>query len=185
MVNETYYIIAKCYCGYFDIQQNNISCYLWVFGIETSYTNGGSWIIKKPNINDWEYYQFNDFCFETYGCSNRPPNNPKIEGPITGIIDNYYEYTFKSTDPDNDDIYYCVIGGESNSEICLGPYNSGAEAKATFSWQKRGSYTVSVKARDINGAESEWVTLEVKMPISYFQNFFKKFNFISFLFNLK
>lgn len=179
LVNKTYYIIAKCYCGCVDYQQDNISYYSWIYGIETQYFTGESWIIKSSNSSEWDNYLIYDFCFETYGCSNRPPNAPKIDGPITGNIDNYYEYIFKTSDPDNDDIYYCVVWGESDSEICMGPFKSGVEAKATFSWHKSGSYSVMVKARDINGAESDWASLEVKMPFSYSYLFLNKYNFLN------
>jgi len=175
LVDETYYIYLKCYCGCLDSQEDNIRCYSWVNGIDTDYLNGESWVIYSSISNDMMNYPFIDFCFETYGCSNRPPYVPKIEGIILGNIGNYYEYTFQSSDPDNDDIYYCVVGGQLSSEVCMGPYNSGDIAKATFAWQISGTYSVKVKARDINGAESEWGSLEVKMPLYYSQNFLLRF----------
>jgi hypothetical protein len=173
LVNETYYIFVKCYCGYED--SNDISCYSWVNGIETDYYYGESWTIESSNSIDLIRYPSIDFCFETYGCSNRPPYIPKIEGTVLGNIGNYYEYTFQTSDPDNDYIYYCVVGGQLSSEICMGPYKSGEMAKATFSWQRFGTYSVRVKARDINGAESDWGLLEVKMPINYSPNFLLKY----------
>ena len=175
LVNETYYIFAKCYCGYVDYKENNISCYSWIYATETDYNSGESWIIHSSNSNELDNYPLYDFCFETYGCTNRPPYTPKIDGTITGNIGNYYEYTFQTSDPDNDDIYYCVVGGESNSEICMGPFKSGIEAKATFSWQRIGNYNVRVKARDVNGAESDWGSLEVKMPFLHSNSFFNKY----------
>ena len=180
LVNKTYYIVSRCYCGYVYNMQNNISCYSWIYGTKTQYDAGESWIIKSLKINDWNDYPFNDFCFETYGCSNRPPYLPIIEGPINGIIGNYYEYTFQTTDPDNDDIFYCIVGGDSSSEICMGPYKSGEKAKATFSWQKIGRYSISVKARDIHGDESDWGFLEVKMPIFYSKNILNKINLFNY-----
>ena len=69
-----------------------------------------------------------------------------------------------------DKIYYCVEEGNSESEVCMGPFKSGEQAKATLSWQKIGTYNIRVKARDIKGAESEWTTLEVKMPIANHHN---------------
>jgi hypothetical protein len=165
IADNTYFIVVKCYSNNCDNEQN-LNFYSWIYGTETSYLNGESWLINNLNSNNWENFSTNDFCFETYGCSNRPPFNPKIEGPTNGKIGEYHEYIFQTTDPDNDNIYYCVEGGSTNSEICIGPFKSGEKAKATLSWQRIGTYDVRVKARDIKGAESDWVSLEVKMPIS-------------------
>jgi hypothetical protein len=118
------------------------------------------------NSGRWSDFLSKDFCFETYGCSNRPPEIPTIEGPINGEVGNYYEYTFQTIDPDEDNIYYCVEGGDSNSEVCMGPFKSGQKAMATFSWDRIGNHFVRVKARDIKGAESDWAVLEVKMPFT-------------------
>ena len=46
----------------------------------------------------------------------------------------------------------------------IGPYNSGEKVAFNYSWGKRGEYTISVKAKDSHGAESNWSTLEVTMP---------------------
>jgi hypothetical protein len=165
--NSTYYIVVKCYYGCND-NENNPNCYSWIYGYKTDYILGETWIINKLNSYKWTDLLTYDFCFETYGCTNRPPNNPKIEGPTTGKVGEYYEYTFQTTDPDEDDIYYCVEDGKFNNEICMGPFESGEKIKATFSWPRIGSYNIRVKARDTKGAESEWVTLEVKMPIIIF-----------------
>ena len=64
----------------------------------------------------------------------------------------------------------------------MGPYKSGEKIKATFSWKKIGSYSVSVKARDIHGGESDWGFLEVKMPIfnaNIILNKINSFNFFN------
>jgi hypothetical protein len=164
ITNNTYYIIVKCYSGLFEFEQNS-SFYSWIYGTETKYNNGELWLLNNLNSVNWENILVKDFCFETYGCSNRPPENPTIQGPINGEVGEYYEYTFLTIDPDEDNIYYCVEGGDSESEVCMGPFKSGEQAKAILSWQKIGTHNVRVKARDIKGAESGWTILEVKMPI--------------------
>ncbi|RLF44681.1 MAG: hypothetical protein DRN29_08030, partial [Thermoplasmata archaeon] len=48
----------------------------------------------------------------------------------------------------------------------LGPYKSGEKIVISHSWNRRGSYEVRVKAKDIYGRESEWSDpLPVKMPL--------------------
>ena len=95
---------------------------------------------------------------------NNPPNKPEINGPSSGKAGTEYEYGFTSNDPESDDVYYCIQWGDDSGEICLGPFPSGIEQNAQHTWIGEGSYTVKIKARDINDAESNWVILEVSMP---------------------
>jgi hypothetical protein len=43
---------------------------------------------------------------------------------------------------------------------------SGESLNASHIWEQRDSYTIRAKAKDENGAESDWATLEVSMPKS-------------------
>ena len=49
----------------------------------------------------------------------------------------------------------------------VGPYNSGVTVEITHQWNKKGTYTVKAKAKDIHEIESGWGTLSVVMPIEY------------------
>lgn len=96
----------------------------------------------------------------------RPPSRPIIDGPTSGRVGVEYEYTFNSTDGDVV-IYLVHWGDDSPGEIVVPiPQNpdNGNEATANHSWDTKGTYIISAKARDIWGAESEWGTLEVTMP---------------------
>jgi pyrrolidone-carboxylate peptidase len=97
---------------------------------------------------------------------NYPPEIPTIDGPINGTAGVEYEYTFKTTDPDQHKIYYCVDWGDGTEEICVGPYLSGEEVTLGHTWSEQGTYVIKAKARDIYGKESDWATLEISMPVS-------------------
>lgn len=99
-----------------------------------------------------------------YDGDNNPPNKPDINGPASGKINTDHEYTFIATDPDGDDIFYCIDWGDNSEEVCIGPFPSGEEQKSSHSWSQQGQYTIKIKARDIKNAESDWATFSVNMP---------------------
>ena len=97
---------------------------------------------------------------------DRPPNTPTIDGPADGKPGTAYLYTFTTTDLDGDMVYYYIDWGDNQTSGWVGPYNSGATATVTHQWAEEGTYTIQAKAKDILGAESDWGTLEVTMPVS-------------------
>ncbi|MCK5031797.1 MAG: PKD domain-containing protein, partial [Thermoplasmatales archaeon] len=96
--------------------------------------------------------------------SNNPPDKPTIIGPISGKNDEEYKYSIVSTDPEGDDVSYCIDWGDGTPELCNGPYASGVEQTFPHIWNEEGTYIIRVKARDTDGAESEWAPLSVSMP---------------------
>jgi hypothetical protein len=106
-----------------------------------------------------------DWCFRTFAeVENLPPSKPFITGQSSGNAGTEYEYKFKSTDPDGDDIYYCIDWDDGTEEICIGPYASGFEATAKHTWNSQGDYNLKAKAKDTNDLESDWTTFTVTMP---------------------
>ena len=101
---------------------------------------------------------------------NNPPNKPTIEGSSTGKAGTAYEYNICSDDPDGDEIYYCIDWGDGSGEICLGSFPSGTCITESYTWTSDGTYTIKVKARDINQAESDEATFSVSMPKIYVYN---------------
>jgi len=98
--------------------------------------------------------------------NNDPPEAPKITGPTEGSAETDYEYKFQATDPEGQDITFCIDWGDGTGEVCLSPVQSGEEVTATHSWTEQDTYTIKAKTRDSEGAESDWATLEVSMPIN-------------------
>ena len=96
--------------------------------------------------------------------ANNPPDTPTIEGP-TSVKPGIYNYTICSTDPEGNDVYYCINKSDGNIEW-IGPFFSGIKISTPITWYKKGTYTISVKAKDIFGNESHWGILEVTVPKS-------------------
>jgi len=92
------------------------------------------------------------------------PEVPTIDGPTKGIPNIEYDYLFRSTDPENDEILYYIDWGDGQIEEWIGPYISGEDITVSHAWDKQGNYIIKSKARDINGLESDWGTLEIKIP---------------------
>ena len=114
------------------------------------------------------------------GTPNSPPHTPSITGPNHGTQGTDYPYTFVSTDPDEDDMYYYVDWRDGTNSGWMGPYASGDEIIRTHQWAEVGSYTIRAKVRDYFDEESDWATLEVTMPKERTARFFFKDVFNSF-----
>jgi large repetitive protein len=117
---------------------------------------------------------------------NNPPNKPSITGPSTGKIGETYSYTFSATDPDNDQVSYYVDWGDGTNSGWQGPYSSGTGISLSHSWSNDGSFSIKAKAKDTEGSESTYTTLQVTMPKSkmLFNNiirFLQNYKFFSLL----
>ena len=100
---------------------------------------------------------------------NTQPDKPeKPSGETSGKTGREYTYTTSATDPDGDQLYYMWDWGDGNFSELLGPYSSGDTCEASYTWENESDYSISVKATDINGGESEWSDpLLISMPKTY------------------
>ena len=94
------------------------------------------------------------------------PMKPIITGTTYGMTNVEYMYTATTTDPNGDHLFYMWDWCDGNYSNWMGPYNSGETVYAYHSWTKNGTYIIKVKAKDTEGYESEWGTLNVVMPRS-------------------
>jgi outer membrane protein assembly factor BamB len=100
-----------------------------------------------------------------FGSPNpNAPVTPTINGPIKGDIGTSYDYTFTSTDPNGDDIFYYISWGDGTSDGWLGPYGSGEDVKVSHTWSKSGTYMIQAQAKDTNDLKSDWGKLTITMP---------------------
>lgn len=99
--------------------------------------------------------------------ANQPPDVPTITGEIKGKAGTEYQYTFNSTDIDQDAISYYVNWSDMTSDELTGPHQSGEAVTLGHTWAEKGTYTIKAKAIDGYNAESDWATLTITMPCTY------------------
>jgi uncharacterized protein DUF1566/PKD domain-containing protein len=88
---------------------------------------------------------------------NSAPATPAIpSGTEDGEINANYTYSTSTTDVDGDDVYYMLDWGNGNLSEWFGPYASGEEIEAEYTWLEEGNYNVRAKAKDTENAESAW-----------------------------
>jgi hypothetical protein len=107
-----------------------------------------------------------------------PPNKPnKPSGEISCKIGEFYTYETVTNDINNDVIWYNWEFGDDSTSGWVGPYNSGETCSIEHSWDKKGEYSIRVKAKDQNEAESLWSD---PLPISIpkFRNIYLKFGIL-------
>lgn len=117
---------------------------------------------------------------------NKPPFKPIIDGPTTGKINEEYNYSFASIDPECDEISYFIDWGDGSTDGWTRYKPSGEEINTSHMWTDKDTYIIKIKAKDVFNSESDWTILTVKMPKSY--NFFSYFpileNFYSYFKNI-
>jgi parallel beta-helix repeat protein len=157
--------------------------YLYILYPDSSVKN---FSIKQNKVDDTYYYnqkytQEGSYTFHIWANDNSgnanisedkifkivlgsPPEKPQITGQTNGTVGDTYTYTFSSTDPDGDNVYYYIDWGDGTNTSWFGPFASGVPQQKDHSWSKKGTYTIMIIARDTKGLESPWGTLKVTMP---------------------
>ena len=98
---------------------------------------------------------------------NSPPSTPSIIGPLSGETGVEYSYTFTTIDPDNDNISHYIEWGDGNTTNWTVFQSPGPPGYAeNHTWDIENSYTIRAKAKDSSGAESDWATLDISMPLN-------------------
>jgi hypothetical protein len=110
--------------------------------------------------------QWDEFLRTYLGIANNTaPVKPTITGPAKGKPGVNYEYTVTAIDPEDQQVSYFIDWGDGTSTGWLGPYDSGSPVIVNHTWETKQTFTVKAKAKDALGAESEWASLAVKIPI--------------------
>ena len=133
-----------------------------------TYTSAGNHTVTLT-VTDNSSNQSSDTTWAWIQTTNSAPYKPNIDGPTSGKAGTSYNYTFLAVDPDESIIWYYVNWGDGTNTGWLGPYNSGEQIILSHSWNNKGTYNISAKAKDPYDAEGPWGYLEVTMP--------KKINF--------
>jgi hypothetical protein len=166
--------------GSFD-HEGEITSWEWDFGdgssgddeiLTKAYDSEGAYLVNLTVIDNESNVNY-DTTWAFIGRTNNPPDKPFIDGPEVGKNNTKHEYTFSTTDPEGDDVYYLIIwGGSQPTEYWIGPFKSGEKIKLENTWIGLANYTIRVKAKDIYDFKSEWATLKVQIPRykSYYQS---------------
>lgn len=146
-VSVNTYISKIMNCGQRDVHELNLSLSVEWLGngnLEITYS-----ITNNENIENFS------------------PEIPTITGPTRAKINENIEYSITCIDPDGDEIYYFIEWGDGDIEEWIGPFESGSSININHIWQEKGDYIIRVKAKDDYNSESDWGTLELKMPKFY------------------
>ena len=108
-----------------------------------------------------------DFSEKITVIGNTPPSKPTINGPSQGEPGTIYEYEIMSTDVQDSEISYFIEWGDGFTDGWTRTLPSGETLVISHTWDEKDTYIVRAKARDEHQGESDWATLEVKMPKSY------------------
>jgi hypothetical protein len=76
-------------------------------------------------------------------------NPPSISGPDIGISGVTYQYTFKTNDPEGDDIWLYVDWDDGTYEEWIGPYSSGEEVVLSHEWDIDDRYEIRAQSKDV------------------------------------
>jgi hypothetical protein len=120
------------------------------------------WFDAQAPYELWEkewYYGMvvcGDPTLQVIASVNYPPAKPAISGPPMGYKGIEYSFSSSTSDPEGEQVYYNFSWDDGNFSGWLGPFNSEAVCTANHTWHIPGVYSVTVKAKDVYGHESEW-----------------------------
>ena len=135
---------------------------------ESFFKQSSTWFdLYDHEFPDESWDQTANFCIKAMTGENYAPDKPDISGPINGDIGVEYPYTFVTTDPEGDDVYYWILWGDGCPAVeWIGPYKSGEEVIVSHAFLRAGKITITAQAKDVHEAESDFGSLDVDMPRS-------------------
>jgi hypothetical protein len=127
----------------------------------TTYNPG---ILEVNTTYFWQIIAYNEaqetnaspiWVFST--APDAPPFPPTvIAGPTAAGRGIALNFTAIAPDPEGDSVYYQWNWGDGNISDWFGPYEFGEHAIATYQYIDDGSYIITVRAKDVHGAQSGW-----------------------------
>ncbi len=120
----------------------------------------------SPYLNQYKTNPESEFVLY-YNESEKQPS-PKINGPVNGKAGVALNFNFTAIDPEDDQIYYFIDWGDDENTGWIGPFKSGEQISKSHTWLTMNNFTVRAKAMDINYHESNWSTINIKIPKKYF-----------------
>ncbi len=127
------------------------------------YTTAGIYTVTLKVLDDENNIDINTTTVNIIK-PNIPPTKPEINGPKNGTTNVSYNFTFVSTDQDNNELKYTINWGDGKSTYS-DFLPAGIVFKATHKWIKPGTYKITVLAGDNETISSEDKLIEITKPI--------------------
>jgi len=114
---------------------------------------------------------------------NQPPGEPDIDGPSSGAPGVEHNFTFVTTDPEGDQVYYDIKWGDGDSLTDYGPWDSGEVVTVSHAWENKGTVIIEARARDTFDAYSDWSQYPFTVPrdkafnLNLFEWLFERYQF--------
>lgn len=105
--------------------------------------------IGKPTYLSKDYFNgvIDEFKIIKYPGGNQQ-SPPDISGPTSGEVDIEYSYSFKTIDPEGDDIMLYVDWDDDTNSGWIGPYESGEQVVLKHKWSANGKYVITARSKD-------------------------------------
>ena len=168
-----------------DFEGNDIKYFIdWGDG-NTEWTGYYSSGEEVEVLHEWDSngdYEITSYAkdnYENQGITSDPylirigdqaPDAPTINGPKNGIPEKEYDFTFVTTDPEGDDVYYEIEWGDGAGIPEFGPVESGDEIKLSHTYSTRDTFTIRARAKDSFGKLGDWEQFEIIIPKSKASN---------------
>jgi hypothetical protein len=145
--------------------------------------------VKIIDDNDGDAYETNpgadiDAIQHVIPIINNPPLVPEINGPAKAEPGIEYEFSFSTSDPEGDDVFYYIVWDDGYIEKWIGPHASGEIVNISHTYANMGSYIIKAKAKDPFNEESDFAEFEIEIPrfripkislSNYFERFLNMF----------
>jgi rhodanese-related sulfurtransferase len=95
--------------------------------------------------------------------NNTAPDAPNIDGPSKGGAGVNLTFELSTSDAENDGIYFVIDWNDTTSDE-IGPFGPGVKASIVHAWEEKGTYTITAKAIDFYGNESNMTQIDIKIP---------------------
>jgi rhodanese-related sulfurtransferase len=96
--------------------------------------------------------------------NNTEADEPTFTGPSKAGAGTNVTFEISATDPEDDGVLFFVDWNDTTDTGWIGPFYPGETVEIIHMFEEKGKYTISAKAKDYHGNESDWVTLDIKIP---------------------
>jgi len=98
--------------------------------------------------------------------NNTQPNAPTINGPTGGSPGVNLTFKLSTSDAEDDGVLYKVDWGDGTSTDWTGPFAISQKPTFIHAWDTKGTYTITARAMDFYGNESDNATQNIIIPRS-------------------